>query len=146
MLIQPTKEAALLPDRLDITDLFARWARLLEEKRWDDAGTVFSDDVLLHTPRVGDSAIHGLADAIAYLHQVSAQGAGRSQHFTTDILIEVDGDTASATANSLVYFFRDGEPAHMSSGLSLTYAAVRTPNGWRFSELTTQHLWTQGER
>ena len=146
MLSQPTKEDALLSDRLEITDLFARWARLLEEKRWDDAGTVFSDDVVLHTPRVGDSAIHGLAASVAYLHEVSAQGAGRSQHFTTDILVEVDGDTAAATANSLVYFYRDGEPAHMSSGLRLTYEAVRTSKGWRFSELTTKHLWTQGER
>lgn len=136
----------MLSDRLDITDLFARWARLLEEKRWDDADTVFSDDVVLHTPRVGESAIHGLADAVAYLHQVSAVGDGRSQHFTTDILIDVDRDTASATANSLVYFYREGEAASMSSGLRLTYEAVRTPKGWRFSELTTKHLWTQGER
>src|SRR5690606_13853442 len=53
-----------------------------------------------------------------------------------------DGDRAEATANQLVFFHRDGEPPHRTSGLRTTTTAVRTPAGWRFTEMNIALAWT----
>jgi hypothetical protein len=67
-----------------------------------------------------------------------------TQHTTTDLLVDVDGDQAAASANSLVYFYRDGQAPHLTSGLRLAYTAVRTPAGWRFREARIMLAWMHG--
>ncbi|MBF6469964.1 nuclear transport factor 2 family protein, partial [Nocardia beijingensis] len=42
----------VIADRIEIADLFSRFARLLDEQRWEDAGTVFTDDVEVDSPRI----------------------------------------------------------------------------------------------
>lgn len=128
----------LLADRIEIADLFSRFARLLDEKRWDDAGTVFTDDVTGHSPRSGE--IRGLAELVAFMRQAEVEGE-RTQHLTTDLLVDVDGDRAAAAANSLVFFYRAGQAPHVTSGLRLAGTAVRTPAGWRLSETRTMLAW-----
>ncbi|MFD0392167.1 hypothetical protein ACFQ3Z_02840 [Streptomyces nogalater] len=41
----------------------------------------------------------------------------------------MDGDRAEATANQVVYFYRDGEPPHRTSGLRVACTTVRTAGG-----------------
>lgn len=125
-------------DRIEIADLFSRLSHLLDEKRWDDADTVFTSDVALHSPRNGE--IHGLDALVAFLHQAEV-AEEHTQHLTTDVLVDVDGDQATAKVNSLVYFFRTGQPPYRTSGLRLTCTAVRTPAGWRLRESWTTLLW-----
>jgi hypothetical protein len=124
-------------DRIEIADLFARCGRLLDEKRWDDAGTVFTDDVSGHSPR---GELRGLDALAGFMRQVDVAGE-HTQHVTTDLLVDVDGDRAAASANSLVYFYRDGQAPHRTSGLRLACTAVRTPAGWRFREWGTTLAW-----
>ncbi|MFE2019675.1 nuclear transport factor 2 family protein [Streptomyces sp. NPDC059499] len=125
-------------DRIEITDLFTRFARLLDEKRWEDAGTVFTDDVVGHSPRSGE--IRGLDELVGFLRRAEVEGE-HTQHLTTDLLVDVNGDRAAASANSLVYFFRDGEAPHLTSGLRLDCTAARTPAGWRIRETRTTVAW-----
>lgn len=49
-------------DRIEIADLFTRYARLLDEKRWDDADTIFTDDVAVHSPRAQLRGIDKVVD------------------------------------------------------------------------------------
>ena len=63
MLEIPTKEDVmstdtLIADRIEIADLLTRFARLLDEERWEDADTVFTDDVAVRSPRGGE--LHGI--------------------------------------------------------------------------------------
>lgn len=129
---------AAIADRLEIGDLFARLARLLDEGRWDDAATIFTDDVALHSPR---GELRGIDKLVAFMRQTQVEGE-QYQHLHTDLLVNVEGDQATASANSLVYFYRDGHPPHRTSGLRPTYTAVRTTAGWRFSEGQTTLAWT----
>lgn len=39
-----------LQDRLDVGDLFARLSDLLDERRFEDAGTVYHPSVEVHSP------------------------------------------------------------------------------------------------
>ncbi|ANZ40771.1 DUF4440 domain-containing protein [Lentzea guizhouensis] len=125
-------------DRIEIADLFARLAHLLDDKRWNDAHTVFTTDVELHSPRNGE--LRGLDTVIAHLHRTEAPGE-HTQHLTTDLLVELDDDHATTTAHSLVHFYRDGQPPHRTSGLRLHCTVVRTPHGWRLRESRTTLAW-----
>jgi 3-phenylpropionate/cinnamic acid dioxygenase small subunit len=127
-------------DRIEIADLFTRFARLLDEERWDDAGTVFADDAAVHSPRGGD--LHGLDKIAGFMRQSGVEGQ-KSQHTTTDLLVDVDGDKAAASANSIVYYYRDGQAPHFTGGLRLGCTAVRTPAGWRLSEVRITPAWTR---
>jgi len=128
----------LIADRIEIADLFTRFARLLDEKRWEDADTVFTDDVAVHSPRSGE--IRGIDKAVGFMRQAEVDGE-RTQHMTTDLLVDVNCDQATASANSLVYFYRDGQAPHRTSGLRLACTAVRTPAGWRLRESWTMLAW-----
>ena len=128
----------LIADRIEIADLFTRFARLLDEKRWEDADTVFTDDVAVHSPRSGE--IRGIDKVVGFMRQAEVDGE-RTQHMTTDLLVDVNCDQATASANSLVYFYRDGQAPHRTSGLRLACTAVRTPTGWRLRESWTMLAW-----
>ena len=97
---------ALIADRIEIADLSTRLARLLDEKRWEDAGTVFTDDVAVHSPRGG--VLRGLAEVVAFLRRDDVEDQ-QTQHTTTDLLVDVEGDHATASANSTVYLYRAGQ-------------------------------------
>lgn len=129
---------ALIADRIEIADLFTRFARLLDEKRWEDADTVFTDDVAVHSPRGGE--LRGIDKVVGFMRQAEVEGE-HAQHVTTDLLVDVDGDQAAASANSLVYFYRDGQAPHLASGLRLAGTVVRTPAGWRFREQRIMPAW-----
>jgi hypothetical protein len=51
------------------------------------------------------------------------------------------GDQAAASANSLVYYYRDGQAPHFTGGLRQYCIAVRTPAGWRFREARIMLAW-----
>lgn len=125
-------------DRADVGDLFARLAGLLDEGRHDDAGLIYHDDVLVHSPR---GELRGLDAVIAFLRQSRVEGE-HTQHVHGDVLVHVDGDRARATANQLVFFYRAGEEPHRRSGLRVAFAAVRTPAGWRISDMRIMLAWT----
>lgn len=125
-------------DRLDITDLFARLALLLDENRHDDIHTVYTEDVVAHSPRAD---LRGIDEVVAFLRQAQVVDE-RTQHIHGNVLVDLDGDEARASANQLVYYFRDGEPPHQTSSVQLAYKAVRTAAGWRFREARITLAWT----
>jgi 3-phenylpropionate/cinnamic acid dioxygenase small subunit len=131
---------ALIADRIEITDLFTRFACLLDERRWEDADTVFTDDVAVHSPRGGE--LRGIGEVVGFMRQGEVEGE-HTQHTTTDLLVDIDGDQAAASANSLVYFYRDGRAPHFTGGLRMTSAVVRTPAGWRIREHRITPAWTR---
>ncbi|WP_248966219.1 nuclear transport factor 2 family protein [Sphaerisporangium perillae] len=130
----------LIADRIEITDLFTRFARLLDEQRWEDAGTVFTDDVAVYSPRAGE--LRGIDKVVGFMRQSEVEGE-HTQHTTTDLLVDIDGDQAAASANSLVYYYRDGQAPHFTGGLRLAGTVVRTPAGWRFREQRITPAWTR---
>jgi 3-phenylpropionate/cinnamic acid dioxygenase small subunit len=133
----PTNTTA---DRLDIADLFTRLAHLLDDKRHHDIHTVYTEDVVVNSPRAGE--LQGIEAVRTYLRKSDTKDE-QTQHITSNILITLNGDQAQASANQLVHFYRDGEPPHQTSSLRTTYAAVRTPSGWRFREARFTLAWTQ---
>ncbi|MEU2176908.1 nuclear transport factor 2 family protein [Nocardia sp. NPDC019219] len=127
----------MIADRIEIADLFSRFARLLDEQRWEDAGTVFTDDVEVDSPRI---QVRGIDKVVDYMRRAEVEGQ-HTQHTTTDLLVNLDGDQADVSSNSIVYYYRDGQPPHQTGGLRQACTAVRTPAGWRISATRIMPAW-----
>lgn len=130
-----------LADRIEIAELFARLASLLDERRHEDVRSVYAEDVVVRSPRSGE--LHGVDEVIAFLQRSAVQGE-HTQHIHGDVLVIMDGDRVAASANQLVHYYRTGEAPHRSSGLRLAYTVARTPAGWRFREGQLTLAWTTG--
>jgi ketosteroid isomerase-like protein len=129
-----------LADRLEVADLFARLAKLLDEHRHEDVRSVYAEDVVVRSPR---GELRGADEVAAYLRRSWVEDE-HTQHLHGDVLVDVDGDRATASANQLVHYYRAGEPPHRRSGLRLAYTATRTPAGWRFVSGHVTFAWGQG--
>ncbi|BDT99962.1 hypothetical protein IFM12276_29910 [Nocardia sputorum] len=129
--------STVIADRIEIADLFSRFARLLDEQRWEDAGTVFTDDVEVDSPRI---QVRGIDKVVDYMRRAEVEGQ-HTQHTTTDLLVNLDGDRADVSSNSIVYYYRDGQPPHQTGGLRQACTAVRTPAGWRISATRIMPAW-----
>ncbi|MEV0284126.1 nuclear transport factor 2 family protein [Kribbella sp. NPDC050820] len=127
-----------IADRLEITDLFAELARVLDEGTPDELRNVYTKDVVVQSPRGGE--IHGIDDVVAF---VAATADAKTQHLHSNIVVILDGDRADATATQLVFFFREGEAPHHRAGVHTKYSAVRTPAGWRFDRATISPVWQE---
>ncbi len=119
-----------LTDRLELQDLLGRLGAWLDG-HGGDPRHVYTEDVVASGPR-GD--IRGIDAVIARVDPANDTDE-RAQHFHTDVLVDLAGETASITANQLVYAFREDEVPHRTAGLRVAYGARRTPDGWRLSDV-----------
>jgi hypothetical protein len=132
-----------LADRADLADLLARQGQWLDEQRFDDAGSIFTEDATIRT-QSGQS--QGLQALTAQARRVHASFAA-TQHVTSGVLIDIDGDRATVRANLIATFVRDAaapEPA-AAAGERYRFEAIRTPRGWRFSRLEVTPVWRSGD-
>jgi hypothetical protein len=131
-----------LTDRADLAELVTRQGLWLDERRFDDPASVLTADASVVTQ--GGRA-QGLHDIATQAHRVHSR-FDRTQHVTSDVLIDLDGDRATVSANLIATFVNDAapEPALMV-GERYHFDAVRTPQGWRFSRIEITPLWRSGE-
>jgi len=124
-------------DHLEVANLFARLSRALDNHEALDQ--LYTKDAKVHSPRGGE--LDGFDAITEYVRQTRTED--HTQHMNTDLLITLNGDEAQASANQLVHFYREGQPPHQTSGLRVSYTAVRTPEGWRFREAEIKLAWTR---
>jgi hypothetical protein len=151
------RQVRMLLDRAEISDLVDRFSRdlddyTLEERRFDVAWvrSYFTEDASVEYP-VGSATG---AERIAAL--IDGRGMApfqRTQHVTTNYVIDLDGDRASVRFNLIATHVhaedvrqRLGEPlgAHFTVGDYYEGETVRTDAGWRFSRQALHVTWTEG--
>jgi uncharacterized protein (TIGR02246 family) len=131
-----------LLDEADVRELILAFGRALDEKDWDAYGRVFAQDgefEILGQRRHGRAEITaGPARDLARFEVL--------QHVLTNISVRVDGDRADAGAYLIgVHVPVAAEPQrHADIGARYTYAARRTPEGWRFASVKLEVLWSGG--
>ena len=128
-----------LSDRQEIADLVSLQGRWLDEKRFDDTRSIFTEDATDEFPSGLVRGVDALADQARRNHREYE----RTQHVTTNILIEVDSDRATVGANlSATLVPRADEPdTHLTIGERYRFEAVRTATGWRFSRVEVRPVW-----
>lgn len=128
-----------LIDRNEVADLVARLERWLDGHGGDPT-TIYDEDVIVRSPR---GEFRGLDEVVGVIQGGDDIGE-RAQHFSTDVLVELDGDAAVVHANQLVQFFHPESPPHRTSGLRLEYKMARRPNGWRMVQADITLEWLIG--
>lgn len=127
-----------LADRAELTNLVAKQGYWLDEQRFDEIGSVFAEDASAHTP--GGQAL-GL-EAMAAQARRNHERFQHTQHVTTNIQIDLDGDRAVVRANQVATYVEHPPHPAYTSGTRVRYDAVRTPEGWRFSRFEINPLWS----
>ncbi len=121
-----------MTDHQHVVDLISRLGRWLDDKRFDDARSVLTEDVTVSTPGGQAEGIERVAAQASRNHQVP------TQHLITNVLVDLDGDSASATANLLVTFA--GETVEQQ-GERYRFDAARTDAGWRLRRIEVTPIW-----
>ncbi|MGE0240278.1 MAG: nuclear transport factor 2 family protein [Parvibaculaceae bacterium] len=130
-----------LYDRILIVDLITHIGVILDEGRFDNLRSVFTEDVVVRFGFPGVEPIDTVAALMACRHRPQ-----RAYHLFTDHLIELSGDRAQARASLTgVHVRRDEAPgAQFDIGAHYRFEMVRTTDGWRISRMTTEAAGTAG--
>lgn len=119
-----------LVDRSELTELVARHSLWLDELRYDESDQLFTADVVV-------KSLRGEATGIEALIQIARKGHdsyARTLHNKSNLVIEIDGDTATVRANDVAVLVRHDMTEEIAAAIH-HYTALRTPNGWRFNRL-----------
>jgi uncharacterized protein (TIGR02246 family) len=131
-----------LLDEAEIRDLLLAFAHGLDDKDWAAyAGTFTEDGVfeILGQRRVGRAEI-------AAGPQRDLTRFDRTQHFSTNHVIAIDGDTASARSYLLGVHIPDAHQPEVHTDIGGCYHCTcrRTDEGWRFSHVRIEVWWNAG--
>jgi len=129
--------SAVLEAKDAIRELMATYAQALDACRFADVAACFAPDGEWSTDY---GAARGPAEIEAFIRGiVPVKGEGpQRKHYITNIIIKVDGETASAVSDYLIVREADGGLIPVMGG---TYRDkfVKTPAGWRFSRKELEH-------
>jgi hypothetical protein len=131
-----------MTDRERITDLISGLGLWLDDKRFDETEPLFTDDVTVATPGGQAQGVERVVAQARRNHQTDL-----TQHVITNVLVDVEGDRATARANLIVTFVPDAaQPAaHRTLGERYRFEARRTPAGWRLSRVEVSPVWVSAQ-
>lgn len=124
-------------DRIELTDLVSRLGACIDEHRFADLHALFVADATISTPGGTSSG----ADAVVVQARRNHEGYVAHQHAITNVLVELDGDSATMRANVLSAWVREGTGPEFALGGVYRFGARRTEQGWRFSHLEVRQVW-----
>lgn len=143
-------ELTAFTDRMQVSQLLSRFCSIVDDKGIHAAAVaaLFTTDSRLVSPNgasvVGPEAI--AAEKIKSFNRFRA-----THHVTSDHIIDLEGDTARLRANMTAMHLwseEESDPrslqSHFVAGGVFEGVAVRTADGWRFSELATRITWRTG--
>jgi len=119
-----------LADRAELADLVARHSLWIDESRYDETDRLFTEDVVVTSPRGEARGIEALIELARSGHDTYV----RMLHSKSNLIIDVDGETATLRAHDIAVFVIDDKTVAIAAGFH-TYGARRTEHGWRFDRL-----------
>jgi len=131
-----------LADEAAVRALLDRFGQMLDEKDWQGYAATFAEDgsfEIFGERRVGRAEI-------ARGPERDLSRFERTQHFTSNHVVVIDGDEARTRSNLLaVHIPSLAEPdRHADVGARYHGLAKRTPEGWRLAEMRIEPLWSAG--
>lgn len=140
-------------DRVAIGDLISRYAAAVDAQRLREERDLYVDGFLLEFPAVSFAIAQGRRvpapgdEANGPVQIKGNSGFERTQHLTTNVLVDVDGDRAAARADLFAVHVHDAQrpESHFDLGGVYEFEAVRTADGWRLSRLRLTPVWTAGD-
>ena len=143
-------EVRRLSDRLDITELFHRFAAGMDAQDWSLLESVFADDAVYdHTAEHwGKGIVEDLQVGKPEVLRMMKKGVSRhfvSHHVITNHRMRVEGDRARAvTYLTSVHLDDPQKPkTHEDHGAFYLSELVRTKDGWRIRRIKHTGLWRE---
>lgn len=124
-----------MSDREELGDLVSQLGLWLDEKRFDEALDVLTEDVSAST---ASGSVSGLDAVVTQARRAHPEHV-RTQHIITNPIFKVDGDHAAIDANLLVVFSKEGQDRFVGERYRLE--ATRTAQGWRISRVGADLVW-----
>jgi hypothetical protein len=119
-----------LHDRQAVTDLVSRLGLWLDgETTLEQARAILHDDVAIRTPGGTATGIDEVVAQARRNHEVP------TQHLITNVLVDLDGERATAGANLLVTF------QDATLGERYAFEAANTTVGWRLTKIEVEPRW-----
>ena len=128
-----------LADRHEIHELLARYARGVDTCDWELWKSVFTPDAHIDYSSAGAPA--GNRDEIADFLAGAIPTLGWTQHYITNVEIELDGDRARVRAAFYNPMQLPGMDAPSACGGYYHHDLVRTDDGWRSERLVEENRW-----
>jgi 3-phenylpropionate/cinnamic acid dioxygenase small subunit len=135
------RQVTELVARNAITELVYRLGVALDDGRFDELRSIFTEDSTASTP---GGSVEGIDALIAQASRNHSRER-RNHHVITNVLIDLDGERADVRANLVVTFARDAVP-YFTLGEVYRFDARRTPDGWRLSRVESTPVWSTGSR
>ena len=143
-------EVRQLRDRLDITDLFTRFAAGMDAQDWPLLESVFADDAVVdHTAEHwGKGIVKDVQTGKAEVLPEMKRGVSRhfvSHHVITNHRMRIEGDRARAvTYLTSVHLDDPQKPkAHEDHGAFYLSELVRAKDGWKIKSIKHTALWRE---
>lgn len=117
-------------ERWAIMEQLGRFARMLDQRRWDGVSEVFADEV---TFNYGDGREQSGIDAMRAQFREFLDVCGPSQHLIGSVMIDLDGDRAVSHAYVQARHQGAGARSHLYLDTNGEYVDrwERGPAGWR---------------
>jgi 3-phenylpropionate/cinnamic acid dioxygenase small subunit len=132
-------DAQVVQDKLEIHELLARYARGVDTKDWELWKSVFTPDALVDYSSAG--APVGPPQQIAAWLEQGLQVVPMTQHFISNIEVEVQGDKAKVRALFYNPMQLPGMAEMSFCGGYYRHEMVRTDEGWKSERLVEENLW-----
>lgn len=118
-----------------IADVVNRYAYALDDRDWRRLDEVFAPDVVVRYGSADAPAIEGRVATVAMIRSF-LDHRGPSQHLLGNMIVDIDGDTASTTCKARVFHMGAGPHTDKTYECAGVYrdTLTRTAAGWRITE------------
>jgi 3-phenylpropionate/cinnamic acid dioxygenase small subunit len=130
----------VLADKLEIHELLARYARGVDDRDWDLYRSVFTEDAAIDYTAVGGPS--GPRDDVVAFFEAFFPSVPWSQHYITNIEIDLEGDRAEVRAMFYNPMQMPGMDEPSFFGGDYLHDLVRTADGWRSCRLVERSRWS----
>ncbi len=131
-----------LLDRMEITDISTRYAAGVDLRDRELYRSCFTDEINADFSSVGlGEAMTVAADAFAEQVMTVISAYKSTQHIITNHSITIKGDEATSIAYLQAMHFNDDNDWVVGGYYS--NKLVRTPDGWRISDLKLNSMWSK---
>ncbi|MGN5376584.1 nuclear transport factor 2 family protein [Streptomyces lasalocidi] len=136
-------------DRLDVIETCTRMGWYIDQREWESLGDVFSDEIMLDYTSLngGEPGPVSRKDLVGAWSGLLGNFAA-TQHLLSNFLVDVQGDSAVATAMFQATHRMPNEHGAPLWTLGGTYRIdlERTADGWRINGMVMTATWADGNQ
>ena len=136
-----------ISDRFEIQDVVHGLVRGFDRRAWDTVEQLLADTVVIdYTAMLGGEVETRTAAEQTRSYREQLDPLDATMHAATTLLVDLDGDSATASVNVLTWLRRevaDGGPM-WSNGSVGEFRLARVADRWRIAGITVRPAWVEG--